>query len=603
MSSVEVAKKKKAKKAKKEPVEEPVEVETAVVVKKNKKKKSDRVSEDVTKEDQDNDEEVEEEEEEVKVNKSKKRSREDANIEASRGNLSSSSVLSEQLFRDLPISEKTKKALTALKFTKMTEIQAKSIPECLTGKDLVGAAKTGSGKTLAFLVPIIELLSGIEFTRKQGTGAIIISPTRELSLQIYGVLRDLIDHSGHSQTHGLVMGGANRKAEADKLIKGINILVSTPGRLLDHLQNTRGFHYQRLQMLVIDEADRILEQGFEEDMHQIIKCLPKERQTVLFSATQTKKVEDLARLSIQGTPLYVGVHDDATLATVEGLQQGYVLCAAEKRFLLLFTFLKKNKNKKVMVFFSSCNSVKFHSELLNYIDIEVSEIHGNQKQQKRTTTFFQFCKQDKGILLCTDVAARGLDIPDVDWIIQFDPPDDPREYIHRVGRTGRGVNRAGRALLFLLPEEVAFLKYLREAKVTLQEYEFPSHKIANISTQLTSLIEKNFYLHKSAKDAYRSYLLSYASHSHKDIFNVHEIDLQGVGKAFGFSVPPRVDLNFSARGDKTNKRRKKSQQLDNGSTSDFKLKRKDMLVAAGRTFSADNPYGAKPAGDKRQFSR
>jgi ATP-dependent RNA helicase DDX18/HAS1 len=387
------------------------------------------------------------------------------------------------------------------------------------------------------------------------------------------------------------------------LIKGINILVSTPGRLLDHLQNTRGFHYQRLQMLVIDEADRILEQGFEEDMHQIIKCLPKERQTVLFSATQTKKVEDLARLSIQGTPLYVGVHDDATLATVEGLQQGYVLCAAEKRFLLLFTFLKKNKNKKVMVFFSSCNSVKFHSELLNYIDIEVSEIHGNQKQQKRTTTFFQFCKQDKGILLCTDVAARGLDIPDVDWIIQFDPPDDPREYIHRVGRTGRGVNRAGRALLFLLPEEVAFLKYLREAKVTLQEYEFPSHKIANISTQLTSLIEKNFYLHKSAKDAYRSYLLSYASHSHKDIFNVHEIDLQGVGKAFGFSVPPRVDLNFSARGDKTNKRRKKSQQLDNGSTSDFKLKRKDMLVAAGRTFSADNPYGAKPAGDKRQFSR
>jgi ATP-dependent RNA helicase DDX18/HAS1 len=139
--------------------------------------------------------------------------------------------------------------------------------------------------------------------------------------------------------------------------------------------------------------------------------------------------------------------------------------------------------------------------------------------------------------------------------------------------------------------------------VTLQEYEFPSHKIANISTQLTSLIEKNFYLHKSAKDAYRSYLLSYASHSHKDIFNVHEIDLQGVGKAFGFSVPPRVDLNFSARGDKTNKRRKKSQQLDNGSTSDFKLKRKDMLVAAGRTFSADNPYGAKPAGDKRQFSR
>lgn len=125
--------------------------------------------------------------------------------------------------------------------------------------------------------------------------------------------------------------------------------MATPGRLLDHLANTKGFNYNRLQMLVIDEADRILEQGFEEDMHQIIKLLPSERQTLLFSATQTRKVEDLARLSIKGTPVYTGVHDDAVAATVEGLQQGYVLCPAEQRFMLLYTFLKKNKNKKVMV--------------------------------------------------------------------------------------------------------------------------------------------------------------------------------------------------------------------------------------------------------------
>jgi ATP-dependent RNA helicase DDX18/HAS1 len=189
----------------------------------------------------------------------------------------------------------------------------------------------------------------VQFTRKQGTGAIIISPTRELSLQIYGVLRDVIETAGYPQTHGLVIGGANRKAEADKLSKGVNILVSTPGRLLDHLANTMGFNYQRLQILVIDEADRILEQGFEDDMHQIIKHIPRERQTILFSATQTKKVEDLARLSMSGTPVYAGVHDDAAVATVEGLQQGYVLCPSEKRFLLLFTFLKKNHNKKIMV--------------------------------------------------------------------------------------------------------------------------------------------------------------------------------------------------------------------------------------------------------------
>lgn len=253
------------------------------------------------------------------------------------------------------------------------------------------------------------------------------------------------------------------------------------------------------------------------------------------------------------------------------------------------------------MFFSSCNSVKFHSELLNYIDLEVMDIHGKQKQQKRTTTFFSFCKQDKGILLCTDVAARGLDIPAVDWIVQYDPPDDPREYIHRVGRTARGTNTQGRALLFLLPEELAFLKYLRAAKVTLQEFDFPASKIANIGGQMTMLIEKNYYLHKSAKDAYRSYLLAYASHSHKDIFNVHEIDLQGVGRAFGFTVPPRVDLNLSARGDKTETRKKRRQNLDDGAGGGSG--RKDKYRQSGQAFSATNPYGKRAEGDKRQFVR
>ena len=159
-----------------------------------------------------------------------------------------------------------------------------------------------------------------------------------------------------------------------------------------------------LQCLVIDEADRILEIGFEEEMHQIINILPKERQTMLFSATQTKNVEDLARLAIRNKPIYVGVDDDSAVATVNSLEQGYVVCPSEKRFLLLYTFLKKNLKKKVMVFFSSCNSVKFHAELLNYVDIPVMDIHGKQKQAKRTSTFFEFCNAKSGVLLCTDVA-------------------------------------------------------------------------------------------------------------------------------------------------------------------------------------------------------
>ncbi|CAN0291757.1 unnamed protein product [Ectocarpus sp. 6 AP-2014] len=495
-------------------------------------------------------------------------------------------------FSTLPLSSGMLSALAKLNFVMTTKIQAQAIPPLLAGEDMVGAAKTGSGKTLAFLVPVLECLHKVKWSHRNGTACIIISPTRELSLQTYGVLRDVIENGNLKQTHGLLIGGANRRAEAERLVKGVNVLVVTPGRLLDHLQNTKGFLFRNMQMLVIDEADRILEQGFEEEMHQIIKLLPKERQTMLFSATQTKKVEDLARLSIRNKPVYVGVDDAEQESTVDGLEQGYVVCPSDKRFLLLFTFLKKNRKKKIMVFFSSCNSVKFHSELLNYIDMPVMDIHGRQKQQKRTTSFFQFCKQDTGVLLCTDVAARGLDIPAVDWIIQFDPPDQTAEYIHRVGRTARGQSGKGRALLFLLPEEVGFLRYLRTAKAKLNEYEFPVKKVANVQSQLSRLIEKNYYLNKSAREAYRSYLLAYSSHSLKDIYDVHELDLQAVARAFGFTVPPRVDLKLSARGQKG---RGGGKERDQG-------RRKMAVGGGGHSFSATNPYGQKAPGDRRQFT-
>uniref|UniRef100_A0A2K6TIG0 ATP-dependent RNA helicase n=1 Tax=Saimiri boliviensis boliviensis TaxID=39432 RepID=A0A2K6TIG0_SAIBB len=263
------------------------------------------------------------------------------------------------------------------------------------------------------------------------------------------------------------------------------------------------------------------------------------RQTMLFSATQTRKVEDLARISLKKEPLYVGVDDDKANATVDGLEQGYVVCPSEKRFLLLFTFLKKNRKKKLMVFFSSCMSVKYHYELLNYIDLPVL-----QKQNKRTTTFFQFCNADSGTLLCTDVAARGLDIPEVDWIVQYDPPDDPKEYIHRVGRTARGLNGRGHALLILRPEELGFLRYLKQSKVPLSEFDFSWSKISDIQSQLEKLIEKNYFLHKSSQEAYKSYIRAYDSHSLKQIFNVNNLNLPQVALSFGFKVPPFVDLNI-----------------------------------------------------------
>nr|XP_022287620.1 ATP-dependent RNA helicase HAS1-like [Crassostrea virginica] len=463
------------------------------------------------------------------------------------GKTSGGGILTDTSFSSLQgvVSDLSLRGIADMGFSHMTEIQANTVPHLLEGRDLMGAAKTGSGKTLAFLLPAVELLNKLKFMPRNGTGCIIISPTRELSMQTFGVLKELLKY--HCHTYGLIMGGTSRVEEAKKLGKGINILVATPGRLLDHLQNTPNFMYKNLQCLIIDEADRILEIGFEEEMKQIMKLLPKRRQTMLFSATQTRKVEDLSRISLKKEPLYIGVDDRKESATVEGLEQGYVVCPSDKRFLLLFTFLKKNRKKKVMVFFSSCMAVKFYHELLNYIDIPVMCIHGKQKQTKRTQTFFQFCNSKESILLCTDVAARGLDIPRVDWIVQYDPPDDPKEYIHRVGRTARGDGGVGHALLILRPEELGFLRYLKHAKVPLNEFDFSWSKISNIQAQLEKLIEKNYFLHKSAQEAYKSYIRAFASHSLKNIYDVNTLDLQKVALSFGFHNPPYVDLDVHGK--------------------------------------------------------
>uniref|UniRef100_A0A2M4AEE1 ATP-dependent RNA helicase n=1 Tax=Anopheles triannulatus TaxID=58253 RepID=A0A2M4AEE1_9DIPT len=464
-------------------------------------------------------------------------------------------LLGNQEFKSLEgkVSNNTLRAIAEMGFTKMTEIQAKSIPPLLEGRDLVGSAKTGSGKTLAFLIPAVELIHKLRFKPRNGAGAIIISPTRELAMQIFGVLKELMAH--HHQTYGLLMGGASRHTENEKLGKGLNIIVATPGRLLDHLKSTPNFLYKNLQCLIIDECDRILEIGFEEDLKQIISILPKKRQTLLFSATQSSRLDELGRLALKSEPIYVGVDDNKTEATVSGLEQGYIVCPSEKRLLVLFTFLKKNRKKKVMVFFSSCLSVKFHHELFNYIDLPVQSIHGKQKQAKRTSVFFQFCNAESGILLCTDVAARGLDIPAVDWIVQYDPPNDTKEYIHRVGRTARGENLCGHALLILRPEELGFLKYLKQAKVPLNEFEFSWSKIADIQLQLENLLSKNYFLNQSGKLAFKSYVRSYEGHHMKDVFNIANMDLVQVAKNFGFTQPPYVDFGKSFKGLPSSSRR------------------------------------------------
>ncbi|KII68248.1 putative ATP-dependent RNA helicase pitchoune [Thelohanellus kitauei] len=439
------------------------------------------------------------------------------------------------------VSDKTLNAIKNMGFEEMTEIQYRTIVPLLANHDLLGAAKTGSGKTLAFLIPAIEALRKRKFKPKDGAGVIIISPTRELALQIFGVLRDLMKN--HTQTFGLIMGGADRNQESYKLGKGVNILIATPGRLLDHLQTTKAFKTTELFMLIIDEADRILQIGFETEMNEILGILPKRRQTLMFSATITENIQNLANLCLNSKPIYIGVDDDKTAPTVDTLKQGFILTPPEKKLSLLYTFIKKNTGKKIMVFFSSCNSVQFHSDLFNYIDMPVMEIHGKLKQSKRTSTFVKFTTSKSGVLFCTDVAARGLDIPQVDWIVQYDPPDDPNEYIHRVGRTARG-NQNGQAVLVLLKEELSLVLFLKERNIPITEFDFAKAKIFDIDDQIFELIEKNYHLNTSAKLAFKSYLQSYSSHSNKDIFDVNRLDIGKVCRSFGFETPPGVNLGI-----------------------------------------------------------
>ena len=467
---------------------------------------------------------------------------------------------SDKKFSDFSINSSILSNLERLGYEKATQVQSESIPIALNGEDIIGSAKTGSGKSLAFLIPAIQKI--YEEPKKKEIEILIITPTRELALQLYDLAKDLL--TGNSEIIALLIGGENRKKEALKLLSGnIRIIVATPGRLLDHMENTKNFDYSKINMLIIDEADKILKIGFEEEIKEIIKKIPKNRQTLIFSATITPKVEDLITLSVKE---YKNIHikntDDPSVSTLE---QGFINIEADKKFLFLITFIKKNLNRKIIIFFSTCKEVEFFSNLLNYVDVPVLSISGDYKQQKRSTTFIEFCSLEKGVLLCTDVAQRGLDIPDIDWVIQYDPPHDPEEYLHRVGRTARGANKIGKALLMILPNEIGFIRLLQLYKIKIEEFEFPENKLAKIQEQYEKLVnKKDHYLLNLATEAYRAYLHAYNTNNDKDNFNIEKLDLIKLCKSFGLLSPPFVHLNikFSTNSSRRKNNRKREEFLN-----------------------------------------
>jgi superfamily II DNA/RNA helicase len=304
-------------------------------------------------------------------------------------------------------------------------------------------------------------------------------------MQIFDVLRAIGGY--HTFSAGLVIGGKSLKDESERLSR-MNILVATPGRLLQHMDQTIGFDCQNLQVLVLDEADRILDMGFAKAMNAIIAHLPSSRQTLLFSATQTESVSDLARLSLKD-PVHVGVKEENhDAATPKGLEQHYIICDLPRKLDTLFSFVKTHLQVKALVFFSTCKQVRFAFETFCKLHpgISIMQLHGKQKQSKRLEIFQKFTTAKHAFLFATDIAARGLDFPAVDWVVQLDAPEDAETYIHRVGRTARYQSQ-GKSLLFLLPgEEEGFIAALKVKSIEPHKIKVKQSQTMGIQNQLQS---------------------------------------------------------------------------------------------------------------------
>ncbi|WAQ89278.1 hypothetical protein PtA15_10A702 [Puccinia triticina] len=454
------------------------------------------------------------------------------------------------LFTDLPISRATLKGLQAAKFEKLTPIQALAIPRALKGRDVLGAARTGSGKTLAFLIPVLEMLYRQKWGAMDGLGALIISPTRELAVQIFEVLRSI--GKFHAFSAGLVIGGKNLEDERERLGR-MNILVSTPGRLQQHLEQTTNFDSDNLQVLVLDEADRILDMGFANSVNAIISSLPNSRQSLLFSATQTKSVKDLARLSLTGDPEYVSAREtgvERDLTTPKELVQSYMVTPLECKIDYLWGFVRTHLKTKMIVFLSSCKQVRFVHEIFRHLrpGIPLLHLHGKQKQIKRLEIYERFSSSPQACLFATDIAARGLDFPSVDWVVQVDCPEDVDTYIHRVGRTAR-YQSGGKALLLLLPsEEEGMLKKWETRGIVVSKVKPNESKKQSIQTQIQAQMFKFPELKFLGQRAFISYVRSIHLQKNKDIFKLKEMDLVKFAESMGLPGAPQVRFSGSGAG-------------------------------------------------------
>ena len=352
-------------------------------------------------------------------------------------------------FADLNLIPELMESIQQLKYTKPTPIQSESIPHALEGKDIIGLAQTGSGKTAAFAIPILQSL----WEAQTPYYGLVLAPTRELAYQINETFVALGSSMGLRSV--CIVGGMDMMDQARDLMRKPHIVVATPGRIMDHLEHTKGFSLKNLKYLVMDEADRLLDMEFGPVLDKILKIIPSKRTTYLFSATMTSKIEKLQRASLHN-PVRVAV--STKYQTADNLVQSMMLVSDGYKNTYLIHLLNEFVGKSIIIFTRTCAHSQRTSLLARILGFAAVPLHGQLTQAQRLGSLNKFKAGKSNILIATDVAARGLDIPSVDVVINYDIPTDSKAYIHRVGRTARA-GRSGRSISLITQYDLEM--YLR----------------------------------------------------------------------------------------------------------------------------------------------
>ncbi|RLV95157.1 ATP-dependent rRNA helicase SPB42 [Spathaspora sp. JA1] len=458
-------------------------------------------------------------------------------------------------------------AIDSLGFPTMTPVQASTVPLLSGNKDVVVEAVTGSGKTLAFAIPVLQKVSAriynknededtIEPLKRGHMLAVILSPTRELAAQIQTVIDGIIayvpENLKHIKSQLLVGGSTSVRDDLDLFLKNQpHILVGTPGRVLDFLKSSY-VKTQSVEIAILDEADKLLSMSFETDVIDILKRLPKQRRTGLFSATISSAGDTIFRTGMNNPVKVVvksknitGEHTSAPAS----LQLSYMLLKPEHKLTTLIHLLSNYQFKKAIVYFPTCTSVKHFYSILNFLECEqlkFHSLHGQLSTNSRLKTLTKFTTGDvnisKHILMTTDVAARGIDVPDVDLVIQIDPPTDPSMFLHRCGRTGRA-NKVGRAIVMLNDEshEEDYIGFMEVKGVTLSQMEAPKiSKHEQIQSKIRKFMLEDRARHELGVKSYVGFVRYYSKHVASSIFRMATLDYLGVAKLYGLLRLPKM---------------------------------------------------------------